>query len=185
MTVRPICLLVALFGTVNALAESNSGPIKRGDKMQALVNLHPDVNQRSMHSINYQLSGRIPVCADITIRSVHSDKIAFLYQGERYHFDHDGYTQSTKIPFQQVFRTFFGPKCDSEKIKSLSDIDRDGIARGVPDIGMSRDGVYIAMGRPPFHANPDLNVSEWMYWRNRFGRIAVRFDSAGKVVAIK
>jgi outer membrane protein assembly factor BamE (lipoprotein component of BamABCDE complex) len=67
----------------------------------------------------------------------------------------------------------------------LSKIDQDGIAAGRAQVGMTRQGVLYAMGRPPFHANPSLDSSEWMYWRNRFGKTAVQFDESGKVTNVR
>lgn len=82
-------------------------------------------------------------------------------------------------------QSFFGPKCDEAKLKSLSRLDKDGIKAGAPRVGMSKDGVLFAMGRPPEHATPSLESTYWLYWRNRFGKIGVEFDNKGKVTQIK
>jgi hypothetical protein len=70
-------------------------------------------------------------------------------------------------------------------MKSLGKEDQEGIRSGHPQVGMTRSGVLFAMGRPPVHANPDLNAAEWTYWRNRYGRMIVSFDGDGKVSGIR
>ena len=74
---------------------------------------------------------------------------------------------------------------EESKVVALKKALQEGIASGRAQVGMSREGVLLAMGRPPFHANPSLDVPEWMYWRNRFARVAVQFDDKGKVINVR
>jgi hypothetical protein len=164
-------------------AAAGAADIKEGDKLQTLSNLHPD--KQAIHSINYQLPSRIPVCSDVTVKKVSKGAMVFDYSGAEYEFVLDKHTKGADISLQQAAQTYFGPKCDDAKMKSLNKLDQEGIASGRAQVGMTREGVLLAMGRPPFHANPSLEVSEWMYWRNRFARIAVQFDDKGKVVNIR
>jgi hypothetical protein len=41
------------------------------------------------------------------------------------------------------------------------------------------------MGYPPPHATPLLDGNRWIYWTNRFNRIAVLFDDRGLVLAVE
>jgi outer membrane protein assembly factor BamE (lipoprotein component of BamABCDE complex) len=50
---------------------------------------------------------------------------------------------------------------------------------------MTRQGLIYAMGRPPIHANPNLDSDTWMYWLNRFKRQAIDFDDNGLVEEIR
>ena len=70
-------------------------------------------------------------------------------------------------------------------LKELSEIDRKGIAEGKAHVGMSKDGVRIALGYPAVHKTPSLNESTWIYWRNRWGTTAIDFDNKGKVKFIR
>ena len=56
-------------------ASAGAGDIKEGDKLQTLSDLHPD--KQEIHAINYQLPGRIPVCADITVKKVSKKAMVF------------------------------------------------------------------------------------------------------------
>jgi hypothetical protein len=179
MKVRSVgMLLLAAWATSAGAAD-----IKEGDKLQTLSNLHYE--KQEIQSINYQLPAKIPVCSDVTVKKVGKGSMVFVHSDTEYEFVLDKHTKGADISLQQAAQAYFGPKCDEAKLKSLSKIDQEGIAGGRAQVGMTKDGVLLAMGRPPFHANPNLDVSEWMYWRNRFGRTAVQFDEKGKVVGIR
>lgn len=167
------------------IAPASAAEIKAGDKLQTLSVLHPDEAKREVQTINYQLPGRIPVCSDVTVKKINKKAMVFEYNEKEYEFVWEKHTKSAGISLQEAAQAYFGPKCDEAKIKSLSKIDQDGIAAGRAQVGMTRQGVLYAMGRPPFHANPSLDSSEWMYWRNRFGKTAVQFDESGKVTNVR
>jgi len=159
--------------------------IKKGDKLQTLANLHPDMQRHLVYTLNYQLPGLIPVCADITVKDVGKKKLTFDYQGQEFEFEYEGFTEKAGVSFQQAVQNYLGPACDQARIKSLGKLDQEGVHSGHPQVGMTREGVLLAMGRPPVHANADLSVAEWTYWRNRYGRMIVTFDASGKVSGIR
>lgn len=70
-------------------------------------------------------------------------------------------------------------------LKGLSSLDRKGVKKGVVLKGMSKKGVMTALGYPAAHKTPSLKENVWMYWKNRFGKRAVTFNSKGKVIKIK
>ena len=175
--------LVSLLLIAVSAASAGAANIKEGDKLQTLSVLHPD--KQEIHAMNYQLPERIPVCSEITVKKVSKSAMSFEYFGRDYEFVLDRHTKGADVTLQQAAQVYFGPKCDEAKMKSLSAIDQDGIAKGKAQAGMTREGVLLAMGRPPFHVNPSLDVPEWMYWRNRFVRTAVQFDDKGIVVNVR
>ena len=69
-------------------------------------------------------------------------------------------------------------------IGRLSDKDRQGIEEGAAGIGMTKEGVMIALGYPATHRTPSPESNRWIYWTNRFGTIAVTFDDKGVVTGI-
>jgi len=110
----------------------------------------------------------------------------FEYNGQEFELAYDGFTKGAGVSFQQAVEgLYFGKACDKAKMQKLSAVDQEGIRTGRPQVGMSRDGVLFAMGRPPIHANPDLKAPEWRYWKNRFATEVVAFDAKGKVSAIR
>lgn len=180
LSILAISALLALL-PIASFAED----IKNGDTLQTLTNLHPDPTKRLIYTVNYQQDGLIPACSEITVKKISRKRMTFDYEGIEYRMDYDRNIKKAGISFQQVAQSMVGPKCDSAKIASLSATDKEGIEAGLPRVGMTRDGVYFAMGRPPFHVNPKLEVREWMYWRNRFSRRAVEFDDNGIVTNIR
>ena len=160
--------------------------IKKGDKLQAIANLHPDMQRRVLYTLNYQLPGLIPVCSEVTFIKASKKAAVFEYNGQEYEIAYEGFTKGAGVSFQQAVETlYFGSACDKAKMQKLSKIDHEGIKSGQPKVGMSRDGVLFALGRPPFHANPDLASNSWRYWRNRFSQMVITFGDNGKVASIQ
>jgi hypothetical protein len=169
-----------------ATAKNPPAGLKPGDKMYAIANLHPDMQRHLLYTLNYQLPGIIPVCSELTVTEIHSKKLAFTYNGQEFEIEYDSFTKEAGVSFPDAVKgIFFGTSCDKAKMQSLGKVDQDGIRAGAPRVGMTREGILFAMGRPPFHANPDLNSDTWMYWRNRFGKLAVEFGADGKVSNIR
>jgi hypothetical protein len=167
-----------------ATAEQSVG-FKEGSTMVALVNLHPDMKRKVLYAMNYQLPELLPMCAEVKIDDIGSKEIEFIYNGVTYSYVWDKHTKGAGQSLEENFKQYFGNKCDQEKVNSLSQVDQDGIKSGVPRIGMTKEGIMFAMGRPPIHANPSLDTSTWMYWANKWGRKAIDFDDEGIVKQIR
>lgn len=160
--------------------------IKKGDKLQTLANMHPDMQRRVLYTLNYQLAGLIPVCSDVTVTNVGKKKLAFEYNGQEFEIAYEGFSEGAGVSFQKAVQAIYlGPACDKAKMQRLSKVDQEGIRSGQPRVGMTREGVLFAMGRPPFHANPDLSSSSWRYWKNRFAQMTVDFGDDGKVSSVQ
>ncbi len=65
----------------------------------------------------------------------------------------------------------------------FSPLDQQGIAKGQPLPGMSRDGIMVALGYPARHRTPSLDEDTWVYWKDRFRIMKIQF-SEGKVSEI-
>lgn len=177
-----IPLMLACLAAAPAL---HAQDIKKGDKVQTLSNLHPDMAKRLLYSTNYQQAGLIPVCTDVTVTKINKSEMVFDYQGVTYTFAYDKHTKGAGVSFQDVVKTYFGPACEKSKIDALSAPDKEGIRSGQPKIGMTKAGIVFAMGRPPFHANPNLDANYWLYWKNKFGKTGLEFDDKGKLTGIR
>ncbi|HEX2965663.1 MAG TPA: hypothetical protein VHO84_07750 [Syntrophorhabdaceae bacterium] len=70
-------------------------------------------------------------------------------------------------------------------LKGLSDADRRGISDGKAYIGMSKEGVRIALGYPAVNRTPSLSSSTWVFAKNRWTSTAITFDDKGRVRAIR
>lgn len=185
--IKKILFSIALLSglSVTGVSVSAIAEIKQGDTVQLLSNLHPDPNRLLLYSLNYQLLNVIPVCSVVKVVSMKRKKMVFSWKGVRYTFKYDGHTKKAGVSFAEAVSTFFGPRCDKSRMNRLSKADREGIRLGRAKVGMSRDGILFALGRPPYHANPDLSLAAWTYWINKFNRVVIEFDQQGQVTAIR
>lgn len=157
----------------------------QGDVVQSLANIHPDSKGNRIDSLNYQLPIVVPVCSEFTIDAIGSRNIKLSSNGVQYNYILNKHTSNAGQSLPDGFKTLFGDKCDSKKINKLSKVDKQGIKQGTAIIGMSKEGVLLAMGRPPIHANPTTDSNTWIYWRNRWGKRAIEFSEKGKVTNIR
>ena len=157
----------------------------KGSTLFLLSNLHPDISKNLLYTMNYQLPNLIPICSEVTVISKSKKKFTFSLEGREYIMAYDKHTKKAGVAFNTVLDFYFGSRCDKEAIKGLSSVDRKGIRKGIPYVGMTRQGLIYAMGRPPIHANPNLDSDTWMYWLNRFKRQAIDFDDNGLVEEIR
>lgn len=144
-----------------------------------LVDLHPHPRRPELWTTNYQQEGFIPVCTEVVIESVTAREMVFTVPsiGVRFHYRVDA---SLAEPFTAHLDRVFGTRCPPE-LDQLSAIDRDGVSRGVVQVGMSRRGVLFALGAPPVQATPSLELPAWRYWLTRHRTFEVRF--VGDVVS--
>jgi len=178
--IASVMLLTALLASPSVFAE-----IKKGDKLQTLSNLHPDMAHRLLYTINYQIPGLIPVCSEVVVKEIGKSEIEFEYAGLVYTMEYEKYTKGAGVSFQAALDYYFGPACDQAKLKAVSKVDKEGITSGQPRVGMTKDGILFALGRPPIHATPSLEANYWTYWKNRYAKTALIFDEHGKVTDIK
>lgn len=138
-----------------------------------LVNLHPDEKRMKLYSVNFQQDGLIPVCTQVNIVDVTNKNLTFKISSTDKQYTLTKHKSSPD--FSKYLSNYFGTECDSSKIKKLSTLDQQGIKVGVVKVGMTKEGVKYAIGFPPEHKTPDLNNSEWLYWKNRFNTFKVEF----------
>jgi len=147
-----------------------------------LTNLHPDPKRSRLYAVNYQQAGFIPLCTEVTLGAANKKLIKFTVNAseQKYVYYYHG---SAGEPLMNHLTQYFGRKCNTDKVKGMSKIDQDGIAKGMAVKGMTRDGVILAMGYPPRHKTPSLDMDIWTYWKNRWATMTVNFKD-GKVSQI-
>ncbi|TPH15102.1 outer membrane protein assembly factor BamE [Litorilituus lipolyticus] len=165
---------------------TNYPGFSEGAKVYSIVNLHPDSPKNRLYAMNYQLPRVLPICSEFIIQDIATKRIELTYKGMDYYYDWDKYTRSAGQSLAENFNLFFSESCDEAKakVKQLSQLDQDGIKKGKPLVGMSKEGILLAMGRPPIHATPDLEGNSWTYWINKWARNIIEFDENGKVKEI-
>ena len=88
---------------------------------------------------------------------------------------------------QMTVEDYLGKITSASKVdlSQLSEKDQKGIKDGLASVGMTKEGVMMALGYPATHKTPSPDSNRWIYWQNRFGTIAVTFDNQGIVSEIK
>ncbi len=66
----------------------------------------------------------------------------------------------------------------------LNEIDREGIKAGRAMVGMTKQGVMVALGYPARNETPSIDMNTWTFWKTRYTKLRVEFDDNGKVVSI-
>ena len=184
-----LILILTMFAMVSGCSSTVSNDdgsgFYEGGTMVALVNLHPDQKRRVLYALNYQLPNLIPMCSSIKIEDIDDDEIEFVYQGIKFTYVWDKHTRKAGQSLETNFKQFFGKSCEQDKAKSLSALDQQGIQTGKPKLGMTKDGILFAMGRPPIHATFSLDSNTWVYWSNKWSKKVIKFDDKGKVKQIR
>lgn len=168
-------------------AATNKAGIIEGATVYSLVNLHADAANNRLHAMNYQLPKLMPICSEFVIDDIETKVIEMSHKGIKYTYLWDKYTKNSGQSLNANFALFFGKSCNEAKAKvsTLSALDQKGIKRGKAIKGMSKEGILLAMGRPPIHATPDLEGDIWTYWINRWARNVLEFDESGKLKHIE
>lgn len=187
---KTIALIPAiLLGALTFATSANAEEVEEGKTYYAVKNLHQDSPKNRSFAMNYQLSRLVPICAKVEVKDVAKKEIEYSYDGTTFSHIWDKHSRKAGVSIQDSFLQFFSAtdKCDEIKadIAKLSKIDQEGIKKGLPMVGMSKDGILLAMGRPPLHATPDLSASSWMYWLNKWKKQAIDFDDKGIVTAVR
>ncbi len=128
----------------------------------------------------------IPVNTPVTIeksRGIRGRKILITTQpdGKQIHFEFN--QRNMAMTIVQYFTLITSPAKVS--LSGLSSKDRQGIEEGKAYVGMTKDGVRIALGYPAAHRTASLGSNTWIYWRNRYATRAVDFNENGKVIRIR
>jgi uncharacterized protein YcfL len=68
---------------------------------------------------------------------------------------------------------------------NLSEVDQEGIRMGKATLGMSKEGVMIALGYPDKSRTPSTDLDTWVYSKGRFNMLTVTFSQDGKVGSMR
>ena len=174
-----------LFGACASSAEiqnSRMGQLLNQDGVLTLVNLHPDEVRSSLYAANFQQDGLIPAGSAVRLDALNGKVLKFTVLDTARTYQYRNHNASGE-PFMAHLERIFGTEDPSAEIAGLCQEDQDGIAQGRALPGMTRRGVYLAMGPPPRNITPTQEAPVWQYHRNRWGpKIKVSFDSDGIVV---
>jgi len=163
--------------------------VNPGAKYYLACNLHADPSNNKLYSVNYQIPGNLLKWGTpVQILDISDREIIFrdLDNNLKYHYYiHKRTLRVTTIKkhFNRIFTKNI--KALKAKVARLSSVDKKGIEEGKVLLGMSKQGVIIAIGYPPEFVTPNpMKSNKWHYWYNRWTQFYVLFGKNGKVVDI-
>lgn len=151
------------------------------------TNLHYDAKEpEQISSIHYLRGGMIPLCTRVSLGPLEKDELDVTLvdgaaAGRKIRYVFSGHTPK---PYEPHLDALFARTCDPGAPARLSAVDAEGVKKGEALVGMSKEGVRMALGAPPAHATPSLESDTWVYWSSRFNKLAVVFQD-GKVVTVR
>jgi hypothetical protein len=180
------CVFILCFVLMPAhkSAFADSSKIEVGKTYYLKCNLHADPNNNRLSSVNYQLTGKVLKWGTpIKIKKISRGKVKIEASGEIFTYEIHKRTKKVTTVRDHLAR-FLTTDLNQLKTKAgnLSSMDKKGIEDARAIVGMSKQGVLIAIGYPPEFVVPDpMAASSWQFWRNRWGQFVVIFDQQGRV----
>jgi hypothetical protein len=179
---RALALAASVLGAAPAFAAGGLPALPESSPDRYLqTNLHFDGGGTEISSIHYLRGGLLKRCTRVTLGPLTKNRLTVTAGGTEYLYVFAGHTPR---PWEAHLQKLFGRTCDPGAVRRMSAIDQKGIQQGEALVGMTKEGVKLALGIPPEHATPSLDADTWVYWQSRFNKLAVVFQK-GKVVQVK
>lgn len=176
-------LLAACASTQPLVDQSGTNLVETTQPIYTLVNLHPDQQRKRLYTVNYQQDGLISRCTQVDLQDYSNRLITF--QETKTGTVYTLIRHKSSPDFSQYLQGYFGTRCTATNKLTLSSLDKKGIEQGKALIGMTKEGVTLAIGYPPEHKTPSLDSNQWMYWSNRWNKFIVIFNDKGLVEQIQ
>ena len=176
-----VLALTACASAPKLLLDDGKTSLLQAKKIYTQTNLHPDTNDGSLSSLNYQKDGLIPRCTEVEVIDIDSNTLLFRANNKEFEFSFDERNGS----FGESIQQYFGASCQKSALSKLNPVDKKGLDMGQVYKGMSKKGVLLAIGYPPKHQTPTVRDKVWKYWLNSEQTFSVLFDDNGIVKYIK
>ena len=87
------------------------------------------------------------------------------------------------MPVKEYIRTITSPwPIDYEGLNAQ---DQEGIKAGKAMVGMTKQGVMVALGYPATSKTPSTDLNAWVYSKDRFNTLTVNFGPDGVVESLQ
>ena len=161
-------------------AQKPGGLAAKGDKLYTQFSLYYEEDHHI--TTNYRKGVLVPVNTEVEFVKASRKRITVRIPSYdvTVHFENEEGYSGEKI--DGIFKRTFGKA--PVNISGFTEAEQSSIKKGTVAVGMSKDAVVKAMGYPPKHKTPTLNMDQWRYWKNRFDTMLVFFDD-GKVTSIQ
>ena len=108
--------------------------------------------------------------------STESDKTFWLYLAPKF---------DPGLSLEEMQERIFGNKNFTELTNGLTASEITAIKQGEVAIGMSKAAVLVSWGQPPTALTPSPKAHKWTYWKSRFDKQNIFFDTnTGRIAKI-
>ncbi|OIO74040.1 MAG: hypothetical protein AUJ57_03240 [Zetaproteobacteria bacterium CG1_02_53_45] len=179
---RKLSLFALLCAVFVANVHTSHAAGLKGKTLYTQVNIY-SLKGKSVTWVNYQVDSLIPVNTEVTVNYARKSGLAFTIKKTGQKLELNNKKRHSGLDDIAWANKHLGE--EMVDLSKFTDFERDAIHAAQVKTGMSRDAVIVSRGYPPAHKTPDLNASEWLYWHNRWNKMAVTFDADGKVSGIR
>lgn len=149
--------------------------------------LYTQVNMYSLKGkvvtwVNYHVDTLIPVNTPVVIDGIGDSSMIFTIKATGQKLQLKNREKYSKLNGEAWTKRHFG--FHRVDLRRFSRAEREAIAAAQVRVGMSKASVLVAYGYPPAHRTPSLKDKRWLYWINRWNKVAVVFDSRGRVAQV-
>jgi len=120
----------------------------------------------------------IPAGSQVSLTKISKKGFVLESAGEKIKFDY--VAKHFDMDINEFLDHLLSDSSPKAKWAGFSAVDKQGIKEGVIKVGMSKQAVLVAAGYPPVTKTEDIKSDHWIYQRNRFAWLNVRF-AKGKV----
>jgi len=173
--------VVAVLAPPLAMGKDKSAPMAvKGDKLFTQFSLYYEKGHHI--TTNYRIGILVPINTEVEFVRATRNKIIVKIPGYDAEVDFVNVKDYSGETIDGIFKRTFGVK--PVDLSGFSKSEQSAIKRGAVEVGMSKDAVIKAMGYPPRHKTPSLDMNQWRYWKSRFNTALISFED-DKVISIK
>lgn len=166
-------LLAALLSSCATSSGGKTGPLATaGDKLYTQFSLH---YEKGTHiTTNYRVGILVPVNTEVEFVKATRKRIVVNVPKYETELILENVKDFSGEDIEGIFtRTFATSPVD---LSPFTQVEQRAIKSGQFEIGMSKDAVIVAMGYPPRHRTPSLELDQWRYWKNRWNTVLLSFE---------
>jgi len=174
-------LLFSLSISCTSISSDPSGPLaSAGDKLYTRFSLY---YEKGTHlTTNYRVGVLVPANTEVEFVKLTRKKITLFVPSYKTELVLENVEDFSGETIEGIFeRTLAKAPLD---LGGFDPQEQRAIRSGQFEVGMSKDAVILAMGYPPRHRTPSLELDQWRYWKNRWNTVLLNFED-GRLVSVK
>ncbi len=143
--------------------------------------------QPKIWSSNFKAGSILPAGTKITALTLHKGRhqaIEFTTENNKTFWLYFAPKFDPGSSLEELQQRLFGNKNFSALTRGLTASEISAIKLGEVAKGMSKKAVLVSWGHPPTALTPSPKAHKWTYWKSRFDKQNIFFDTKGQVSEI-